>query len=333
MNIQEKAEIWIEYFDKLLNTEEPRELIKKGNNENSEVEVELTIEDVKKSVRNLKSNKVPGTDGIHLELMKYGGNKLLNRMYELVRQIWEEERIPEEWKETIIVPIHKSGDRDSCENYGGIALGNAAYKILLNITLGKIKPYVEKVTGEYQNGFRDGRSVIDSMFALKIINKKLWEYNQRVQYLLIDFQKAYDSLHRDTLWECMKEFKIPTKSINMCKTCVQKTRLVRIEGTLSSFFENKTGLKQGEPLSPVLFNLALQKVIQSIKMVPSGINIGKEQLNVSAYADDIALIWKNEIEIRKRFVEMENIARKFRLQINQEKTKYVIVERKNSFKK
>jgi len=81
-------------------------------------------------------------------------------------------------------------------------------------------------------------------------------------------------------------------------------------------------LKQGDPLSPILFNLALQKVIQSIKMVPSGIKIGKEQMNVLAYADDIALIRK-----------MENNARKFRLQINQEKTKYVIVERKSSLKK
>jgi len=47
---------------------------------------------------------VAGTDGKHLELIKYGGNKLLNGMYELVRQIWKEERIPEEWKETIILP-------------------------------------------------------------------------------------------------------------------------------------------------------------------------------------------------------------------------------------
>jgi len=68
-------------------------------------------------------------------------------------------------------------------------------------------------------------------------------------------------------------------------------------------------------------------------MVPSGIKIGKEQLNVSAYADDIALIGKNEIEIRKLSVEMENTARNFGLQINQEKTKYMIVERKNSLKK
>jgi hypothetical protein len=68
---------------------------------------------------------------------------------------------------------------------------------------------------------------------------------------------------------------------------------------LSSFFENKTGLKQDDPLSPILFNLALQKVIQSIKMVPSSIKIVREQLNVLTYEDDIAFIKKNEIEIRK----------------------------------
>jgi len=99
------------------------------------------------------------------------------------------------------------------------------------------------------------------------------------------------------------------------------------------FFENKTDLKQGDPLSPILFNLLLQKVIQSIKMVPSGMKIGNEQLNILAYADYIALVGKNEIEIRKLFVEMEYIARKFKLQINQEKSKYVIAERKNSLKK
>jgi hypothetical protein len=57
-----------------------------------------------------------GTDGIHPELIKYGGNKLLNRMYELGRQVWKGERIPEDWKETIIDPIHKIGDRYRCEN-------------------------------------------------------------------------------------------------------------------------------------------------------------------------------------------------------------------------
>jgi len=146
--------------------------------------------------------------------------------------------------------------------------------------------------GNYQNGFRDGRSVIDNIFALKIINSGsiIRVYNI---YLLIFIRHM--TLYIEI--QCMKESKIPTKLINMCKTCVQKTRsAIRIEGTLSYCFENKTGLKQGDPLSPILFNLALKKVIQSIKMVPSGINVGKEQSNVLAYADNIALIGKNEIE-------------------------------------
>ena len=108
MNTKEKAEIWKEYFEKLLNKIEPKKFLKIGNREINEVELEeLTIEDVKKAMRNLKNNKATGTDGIHPELIKYIGNKLLKRIYELVRLLWEEKRIAEEWKETIIVPIYK----------------------------------------------------------------------------------------------------------------------------------------------------------------------------------------------------------------------------------
>ena len=118
----------------------------------------------------------------------------------------------------------------------------------------------------------------------------------------------------------------------MCKTCTKDKKCGQNRRNIVVFFANKTGLKAGDPLSPLLFNLALQKVIQSIKIFPTGIKIGKEQLNILAYVDDIALIRKNEIEIRELFVQMENVARKLGLQINQEKTKYMIVERKNSLK-
>ena len=106
----------------------------------------------------------------------------MNRIYELVRQIWEEKRIPEEWKETVRVPIHKRGNRYNSENYRGIALRNAAYKILSNIILGKIKPYIETNIGAYQNGFRCGRSATDNIFVLKIINEKIWENNQCIYW-------------------------------------------------------------------------------------------------------------------------------------------------------
>ena len=93
-------------------------------------------------------------------------------------------------------------------------------------------------------------------------------------------------------------------------------------------------MKEGDSLSPTLFNLAFQKGIQSLEMAPSGIKMGKEQLNALAYADDIVLIGKGETEIRHPFVlvEIENIARKSGLQINHGKTKYVVVEQKNRSK-
>ena len=159
MNIKERAEIWKEYFDKLLNTEEPKELIKIGNREINEVEVEeLTTEGVKKAMRNLKNYKVAGTDGIHPELTKYGGNKLLNRIYELMRQILGEERKAEEWKGTIIVPIHKKGDRDRCG--GRNSIRKCSLQNFGKYNFGKkLNHILKKLTRDYQKGLRDVRSV------------------------------------------------------------------------------------------------------------------------------------------------------------------------------
>jgi len=90
-------------------------------------------------------------------------------------------------------------------------------------------------------------------------------------------------------------------------------------------------MKQGDSLSTILFNLALQKVIQSIKMVPNGVKIGKEQWNILAYADDIVLIGKNEIEIRQfMIVEWKNSSK-------QDKTRQLTIknytfERDENFK-
>jgi len=128
-------------------------------------------------------------------------------MYVLVRQILKAERILEEWKYTIIVPIYKIGDR--CKNQRGITLGNTAYKILVNIIWKKLN-HIGKITWDIQNGFGDGSSVIDNIFVLKIINKKIWEYSQIVQYLFIIFKRhvtLYIETHYGNVWKNLKYLK------------------------------------------------------------------------------------------------------------------------------
>jgi hypothetical protein len=94
---------------------------------------------------------------------------------------------------------------------------------------------------------------------MKIINEEVWEYNQSVQYIFVDFQKAHDPIHRDMLWKCMEEFKIPTKLINMCEMCVQKTRsAVRIEGTLS-FKKKKGRTETGQLFITIIIEISIAK--------------------------------------------------------------------------
>ena len=86
-------------------------------------EVELAIE-------KLKSHKSPGIDQIPAELIKAGGRTIRGAFHKLIIAIWNKEELPEEWKESVIVPIHKKGDKIECNNYRGISLLATTYKIL-----------------------------------------------------------------------------------------------------------------------------------------------------------------------------------------------------------
>jgi hypothetical protein len=89
-------------------------------------------------------------------------------------QTMEKEELPEQWKELIIVPIYKKGDKTDSSNYRGISLLPTTYKILSNILLPKLIPYAEGIIGDYQCGFQHNESTTDHMFCIcQILEKKI----------------------------------------------------------------------------------------------------------------------------------------------------------------
>jgi hypothetical protein len=80
--------------------------------------------------------------------------------------MWNKEELPQQWKESIITPIHKKGDKTDCNNYQGISLLSTAYKILSNILLAMLTPDFNEVTGNHQCGFLPNRSTIDQIFYI-----------------------------------------------------------------------------------------------------------------------------------------------------------------------
>ena len=77
--------------------------------------------------------------------------------------------LSDQWKESIIVPIYKKGEKTNCSNYRGISILLMSHKILKNIILGRLTPYVDEIIGEHQCGFRRTRSTIDQIFCIRQI--------------------------------------------------------------------------------------------------------------------------------------------------------------------
>jgi hypothetical protein len=125
--------------------------------------------------------------------------------------------LPDQWKESIIVPVHKKGDKTDYSNYRRISLLSTSYKILSNILLSRL------IIGDHQCGFRRNRSTTDQIFCSRQILEKKWEYNETVHQLFVDFKKAYDSVRREVLHNILIEFGVPMKLVRLIKMCLNET--------------------------------------------------------------------------------------------------------------
>jgi hypothetical protein len=94
---------------------------------------------------------------IPAELIQAGGEILLSEIHKLINSVWNKEELPNQWKESIIVPIHKKGDKTDCNNYRGISLVLTSYKIVTNIFLSMSDLYIDEIIGDHQCGFRRNR--------------------------------------------------------------------------------------------------------------------------------------------------------------------------------
>ncbi|GFX84865.1 putative endonuclease-reverse transcriptase [Trichonephila clavipes] len=106
------------------------------------------------------------------------------KLYDLIQEIWEQEVIPKEWKMSTTYVIHKKGDILECSNYRGISLLCTSSKVFSNILFNRLSPQVENTVGDYQNGFRKGRSPTEQIFNIRQVLEKTRELTC-ITFLLI----------------------------------------------------------------------------------------------------------------------------------------------------
>ena len=155
---------WRNYFSHILNVHGVNDVRQTEIHTAEPLEPDPSASESELAIEKLKTHKSPRIDQIPAELIKAGGRKIRCEIHKLIISIWNEEELPEEWKELIIVPIYKKGDKTYCSNYRGISLLPTTYKILSNILLSSLTPYAEEIIGDHQCGFQCSRSTKDHIF-------------------------------------------------------------------------------------------------------------------------------------------------------------------------
>ena len=327
---REVTERWKQHFDEHLNgaQAEAEDQDNDGSDivgaTNDEDVPPPTIGEVKDAIRMLKNNKSVGKDGIGAELIKMGPGKLAKCLHQLIVKIWDTEQLPEEWKEGVICPIYKKGDKLDCENYRAITILNAAYKVLSQIIFRRLSPLTNSFVGSYQAGFIGGRSTTDQVFTLRQILQKCREYKIPTHHLFIDFKAAYDTIDRSELWKIMDENGFPGKLTRLIKATMDGNKCcVRISGGLSSSFESRRGLRQGDGISCLLFNIALEGVMRRAGINMRG-TIFSRSSQIICFADDVDIIGKTREAVANLYTRLKREAGKIGLEINTSKTKYML---------
>lgn len=93
----------------------------------------------------------------------------------------------------------------------------------MSLLLERINPYVNEVVGDYQSGFRKGKSTLDHIFTLRQIITRFYEFDKELHHIFLDYKQAYDSIDRNKLWKALEVLGIPKKSVSLIKGCSNKT--------------------------------------------------------------------------------------------------------------
>lgn len=287
---------------------------------------EIRMEEVERQIRKLKKKKAAGSDRIQNEAWIYGTEGVKERLREVVNDVWRGRGFPLEWREGLICPIYKKGDKKNITNYRGITLLNTGYKVYAMCLEERLEKEMDElnVLPDGQAGFRKGRSTTDNVYILDHLVQKYIEKKSGGMYaLFVDMRAAFDSVDRERLWVCLRKRGVDEHLVRRMEEIYAETRnRVRVNGKESECFWTERGLRQGCPLSPMLFAAYIGDMEEMFeKAQAGGVVVGRMKVWSLAYADDVVLLAMDEKGMKEMMGSLGRYMRRKKLFVNVEKTK------------
>ena len=178
------------------------------------------------------SGKIPGFDSILGEVYAAGGPQLIWKLIELFQSIWNQEEIPQDFKDALIVHLYKwKGNRQVSDNHIGISLLSSIGEFLARTLLDLLTQHVKKdlLLGS-QCGLWQGCATVDIVIAAWLLQEKCQEQNINLFSLFMDLTKVFCTVSHDVLWKIMYKFNFPDWLIPLARhfyvSCLQVCRMM-----------------------------------------------------------------------------------------------------------
>ena len=224
-----------------------------------ELDADITTQEVTSALRKLKASS--GSLGpLSPALIKAASRTLAPILAKLFTAVFRSGRYPPEWALGVITSLHKKGDPTDPNNYRGITIGHTLARLYAAVVNARLASWLEarglRATG--QAGFRQGYRTIENCFVLRALMERARANRAKLYCCAVDFEKAFDSVDRPVLWAALRRSGIGGTMLAAIQAMyAEVTVSVRTEEGLSGTFRSVLGVKQGCPLSPLLFGILL----------------------------------------------------------------------------
>ena len=308
--------IWKEYYMGLMNEENERER-RQNDGERVNLEVEsISKEEMRENLQRMKNGKAVGPDDIPVEVWKCLGESALKLLTKLYNRTMESERMPEEWRDSVLIPIFKNkGDVQSCSNYIGIQLIGHTMKLWERIIERRLRRDLPFSNQQY--GSMPGKSTTDALFALRVLMEKYREGQKELHCVFVDLEKAYDKVPREEVWYCMRKSGLAETYVRIVQDMYDdSTTAVRCAVGVPEGFEVKVGLHQGSALSPCLFAMVMDRMTDDIR---------EEAPWTMMFADDIVICSESKEQVEEKLESWGYALERRGMKVNRRKTEYMCV--------
>lgn len=254
--------------------------------------VDISEDELEQAIQSCNNNKSPGPDGISFEFYKQFWPLLKHDLLLLFQELFAQTDQNLDIAQGIIVLVPKKTHPTHLSDYRPLTLINTDYKIMAKILASRIKSVLPHILGEEQHSVTSRSNIITGLSNLRsFVLHMMTEPTTAAALISLDFEKAFDRVKHSYLWSVLYKFDFPDRLIaTLQKLYHGATSKIQVNGYLTKAIKIRKSIRQGCPLSTILFALSIEPFVRQLTTYLPGIQLGTAAIKVQVYADDVTVL-------------------------------------------